>query len=200
MLNDQMQLQHYGLRNAEGIQVQLRRRLRGGMKAADSDDLLWAVLEADLMRINGGEDSLISVHVFVNDNPEEIVDVHCTADVLQAVQSKLGIAGAASAPVCRNTAYQQRWQDNRGSSSVRRRSRAAHLRTTMFSMVPGSQLLRYPSVPGCIHLDSKRIVEARPHVCASSRSLTQSLIMKSKNMACGQSRWARSSPMDQMAR
>ena len=75
MLNDQMQLQHYGLRNAEGIQVQLRRRLRGGMKAADSDDLLWAVLEADLMRINGGEDSLISVHVFVNDNPEEVLSL-----------------------------------------------------------------------------------------------------------------------------
>ena len=74
-------------------------------KAADSDDLLLAVLEADLMRINGDEGSLISVRVLVNDNPEEIVDVDCTADVLQAVQSELGIAGGASALVCRNTAY-----------------------------------------------------------------------------------------------
>ena len=104
VLNDHMRLRHYGLRNAEGIQVQLRLRLCGGMEAADADDVLWAVLEADLMRINGGEDSLISVRVLVDDNPEEIVDVHCTANVLQAVRSKLGIAGVASAPVCRNTA------------------------------------------------------------------------------------------------
>ena len=82
------------------------------------------------------------------------VHVHCTADVLQAVQSELGIASAASALVCRNTAYQQRWQDNRGSSSVRSRSRAAYLRTTMCSMVPGSRSLPYPSVPDCIHLDN----------------------------------------------
>ena len=124
-------------------------------KAADSGDHLQAVLEADLMRINS-DDSLISVRVLVNDNPEEIVDVDCTADVLQAVQSKLGIAGGASARACRNTAYQQPWQDDRGSSSVRRRSRVAHLKTTMFSMVPSSRLLRYPSVLDCIHLDNTR--------------------------------------------
>ena len=36
VLNDQMRLQHYGLRNAEGIQIQLRLRLRGGMGATAS--------------------------------------------------------------------------------------------------------------------------------------------------------------------
>ena len=30
VLNGQMRLQHYGLNNAEGIQIQLRLRLRGG--------------------------------------------------------------------------------------------------------------------------------------------------------------------------
>ena len=75
MLNDQMQLQHYGLCNAEGIQIQLRLRLRGGMgatMAADSDDDYKEVRHGSALDIIAEEDECEDTDFYSNDSDDEV--------------------------------------------------------------------------------------------------------------------------------